>query len=295
MNTILEYPQRGNGGNNAYRGNCSPTLISDLINFFGWENISDYMCGSGTTRDAAEKCRITSRCYDLHSGFNLLTDDIKERNEAIFWHPPYWDIIKYSNNMYSAAEVYKKYGYNPLEWDLSQITKWEDFVNKMNYCCVKQFSSIEKGGRMAILVGDIKKKGKLYSMILELQKPGTIENILIKKQFNCLSNYKSYNNKFIRINHEYVLILRKDNPIIYQLQFTKKVEQSILNLEKITWKDLIASIIEDSISGLSLSEIYETLKSCKRSKSNKYWKEKIRQTLYQYDIFYKDGQRWRIK
>ena len=33
---------------------------------------------------------------------------------------------------------------------------------------------------MAVLVGDIKKKGRLFSMLFELTKPGVLENVIIK-------------------------------------------------------------------------------------------------------------------
>ena len=72
LTSIVSYPERGTGGNNRYRGNCSPKLIEDLIGFFKPAEICDYMCGSGTTQDAAHSMGIISHCYDLHSGFDLI-------------------------------------------------------------------------------------------------------------------------------------------------------------------------------------------------------------------------------
>ena len=92
LTSIVSYPERGEGGNNQYRGNCSPKLLADLISFFKPEEICDDMCGSGTTAAAADKLGIQSHCYDLHSGFDLLHNDIPERPPFIFWHPPYWDM-----------------------------------------------------------------------------------------------------------------------------------------------------------------------------------------------------------
>ncbi len=192
LTSIVSYPERGAGGNNKYRGNCSPELIKDLIRHFKVREICDYMCGSGTTRDAADAMNIASRVYDLHSGFDLLNHDIPERPGYIFWHPPYHDIITYSDSMYSAAEVEMRYGYDPRKSDLSRVPDWDTFVKVMNYCLMKQFCALEKGGRMAVLVGDIKKRGKLYSMICEIIKPGTIENIIIKAQHNCVSDSTRY-------------------------------------------------------------------------------------------------------
>ena len=113
LTSIVSYPERGEGGNNKYRGNCSPKLIEDLIGFFKPSEICDYMCGSGTTGAAAAKCGISSKLYDLHSGFDLMNSEIPDRPEFIFWHPPYWDIIKYSDVMYRASDVQNRYDITP--------------------------------------------------------------------------------------------------------------------------------------------------------------------------------------
>ena len=42
LTSIVSYPERGTGGNNRYRGNCSPKLIEDLIGFFKPAEICDY-------------------------------------------------------------------------------------------------------------------------------------------------------------------------------------------------------------------------------------------------------------
>ncbi len=60
LTTVVSYPERGEGGSNRYRGNCSPKLIEDLIAHFGIQDICDYMCGSNTTGDAARTMGISS-------------------------------------------------------------------------------------------------------------------------------------------------------------------------------------------------------------------------------------------
>ena len=279
LTSIVSYPERGEGGNNRYRGNCSPKLIEDLIGFFKPIEICDYMCGSGTTKAAADKCGIKSRLYDLHSGFDIMHCDIQERPEFIFWHPPYWDIIKYSDVMYKASDVESKYGYNPIEFDLSRIEKWDTFVEAINYAMMKQFSSLEKGGRIAVLMGDIKKKGKLYSMLSEIIKPGTLENIVIKAQHNCFSDNISYSGSFIPILHEYVMIVRKDNSLIIPVIAAKQFVTDIRDIKEASWKDVIASVLEKCDSEVPLSYLYEQIENHEKTKSNKWWKEKIRQTL----------------
>ena len=168
------------------------------------------ICAAAIQQEMPHEKRNPSHTYDLHSGFDLLHHDIAERPEMIFWHPPYHNLIIYSDKMYAAGEVKRKYGYDPRQSDLSRIPTWEAFVRAMNYCMMKQFCALEKGGRMAVLVGDIKKRGKLFSMLFELIKPGTLENVIIKAQYNCVSDRTHYSGRYIPIVHEYLLLLRKD-------------------------------------------------------------------------------------
>lgn len=279
LTSIVSYPERGEGGNNRYRGNCSPKLIEDLIGFFKPTEICDYMCGSGTTKAAADKCGIQSKLYDLHSGFDIMNSDIKERPEFIFWHPPYWDIIKYSDVMYKASDVQNRYGYDPRKLDLSRIPDWEQFVEAMNYAMMKQFTSLEKGGRMAVLMGDIKKKGKLYSMLAEIIKPGTLENIIIKAQHNCFSDNTQYSGNFIPILHEYVMIVRKDTPLLVPVIVAKEIKADIRDMAGATWRDVVAAVLEECTEAVTLTYLYEQIEPHKKAQNNKHWREKIRQTL----------------
>lgn len=297
LTSIVSYPERGEGGNNRYRGNCSPKLIEDLIEFFHPHEICDYMCGSGTTKAAASKKGISSHVYDLHSGFDIMNCEIPERPEFIFWHPPYWDIITYSDVMYKASDVRQRYGYDPRKLDLSRIKEWERFVEAMNYAMMKQFSALEKGGRIAVLMGDIKKKGRLYSMLSEIVKPGTMENIIIKAQHNCFSDNTRYTGTFIPIIHEYVLIVRKDTALMMPVLLTKSMKKDIRDMPGATWRDIVAAVLEECNGAVSLSYLYEQIEPYKRTRSNSFWREKVRQTLQIYPQVFEQAGRglWRLK
>ena len=149
----------------------------------------------------------------------------------------------------------------------------------MNYAMMKQFASLEKGGRVAVLMGDIKKKGKLYSMLSEIIKPGTLENIIIKAQHNCVSDKTTYSGTFIPISHEYVMIVRKDESLIIPVITAKQYITDMRDIKEASWKDVIASILEKSDSEVSLAYLYEQLADHKKTRTNKWWREKIRQTL----------------
>lgn len=296
LTSIVSYPERGDGGNNRYRGNCSPKLIEDIIGFFKPQEICDYMCGSNTTKAAADKCGIISHTYDLHSGFDLLNCEISERPEFVFWHPPYWDIVVYSDVMYKAADVKQRYGFDPKVYDLSRIPDWNGFVKSMNYAMMKQFSALKKGGHMAVLMGDIKKKGKLYSMLSEIVKPGTLENIIIKCQHNCFSDNTRYGGSFIPILHEYVMILRKDSPLLIPILTAKRVDADLRDMPGATWRDVVAAVLEECPNAVPLAFLYEQIEPYKKAKENKWWREKVRQTLQLYPMCFHHTERgmWRL-
>lgn len=295
MKSIVSYSDRGDDGNNRYRGNCTGKIIEDYIKQFGIKEISDYMCGSGTTEDVAKRMGIISHCYDLNRGFDLVNDDIKERNNYIFWHPPYGDMIKYAGEQYSAQDVIVKYGFDPREHDLSRFSNWDEFVEMMNYCMMKQYASLEKGGRIAVLMGDMKKKGKLYSMLVDIVKPGTLENIVIKAQHNCWSDNVNYSGKFIPIVHEYMMICRKDEPLLIPVRMTVQKQVDIRNLKSATWKDILYETMSEG-GPMTLNQIYSLVEGHKKAQSNPHWKEKIRQTLQIYPKYFASVDRgiWKV-
>ena len=212
-----------------------------------------------------------------------MVNDIPDVPENIFYHPAYWNMngkIIYSDTQYSWKEVKDKYGYDPRNTDLSQAPTWEKFIKMLNYTVLKQFSALEKGGRLGILMGDIKSKGNVHSMLLEIAKPGIVESIVIKQQHNCWSNRAvSYSGTFIPTDHEYFLILRKESPYILDFQIAKDISLDIRDSIDVTWKDVVIAALEYLGSNASLDQIYGQLEGHRKSRVNSNWKAKIRQTL----------------
>jgi len=156
---------------------------------------------------------------------------------------------------------------------------------------IKQFCALEKGGRMAVLLGDIKKHGRLYSMVSELTKPGKLENIIIKAQHNCFSDNTQYSGKFIPIIHEYVVIVRKENPLMYRILQTHSVEADIRDFTGVTWRDIVADAMEDFGGATELEQIYAKVGQHKRTAEKPYWKDKVRQTLQYHKNLFTSPQR----
>lgn len=117
-----------------------------------------YLVGGGTGKDVVDELGITNSLHlDLINGWDALVDEIPSGSDFVFSHPPYWDIINYNNQRHS-------YSSN----DLSNNMPYEDFINKLNLVNEKIYHSLIKGGRHAILVGDVRKSGKYYSIIKDM-------------------------------------------------------------------------------------------------------------------------------
>ena len=298
--TIVSYKERGEYGNNKYRGNCSGRLIEDIIttpfyHFFDKNGkpihgLSDYMVGGGTTKDVCEKYGLKGTWTDLRLGYDMMTMDIPDHPDNIFWHPPYAGMIIYSDVMYSANEIINKYGYDPRINDLSRAFNWDDFVNKMNYCALKQFTALRKGGRLFILVGDWKQKGVLYSMFADMVKLGILEQVIIKAEHNCWSDNQNYANKnYVPIQHEYLVVLRKDSAIIIPVTVPRNYTFDVRNSKTSTWLTILLSVLEE-YGPLHLKKIYSLVKDSYPSKceNNQNVDAKIRQTIYRYYQYFKN-------
>ncbi|MBQ1734486.1 MAG: hypothetical protein II038_06360 [Lachnospiraceae bacterium] len=284
MNSVVSYPDRGNGGRSSYRGNCSPLLIEDLIQQYQLPYLSDYMVGSGTTEDVCRAKGIPGTFLDLNRGFDLIEMDIPDVPRNIFWHPPYGSMIIYSGEQYSAEKVIQQYGIDPRKNDLSRCKDWAEFVDMMNYCMFKQFAALEKGGRMFILMGDMKKKGKLYSMLCDIAKPGTLEQIIIKMQHNCVSSRTQYSGRFVPIVHEYLMVVRKDAALMFPVSLPRRYDADLRDINCGTWKDVLVACMSDH-GPMHLEDIYRMVDGHKKAQKNPHWRDKIRQTLQMHQCF----------
>jgi hypothetical protein len=206
-NSILSYPFRGPYGNPKYRGNCSGFIIKDLLLYYKPINFLECFAGSGTGYDVARELGYTNSIHlDLNErfgGFNLLTDEVPMGADLVFSHPPYWNIIKYSGKE-------NVWGNKSHKYDLSHIEDYDEFIDSLNHINRKVFKSIAPSGRHAILLGDIRRNGKYYSIIKDMKWYGELEAHLIKVQHNTRGENKKYfSRNFIPISHEHLLIFKK--------------------------------------------------------------------------------------
>ena len=230
-NTFWSFPERGKWATHdaKYRGNWSPYIPRNIILRYSQEGdyILDQFAGGGTTLVEAkllnrniigidvnpialERCREKTdfdcgNCgtVQIKQGdareLNMLVD---ESIDLICTHPPYANIIKYSED---------------IENDLSHL-KVSDFLKEMKKVADESYRVLKKGKFCAILMGDTRQRGHMVPMSFEVmkifQEAGfKLKELIIKEQHNCKAtgfwktNSVKYN--FLLIAHEYLFIFHK--------------------------------------------------------------------------------------
>jgi hypothetical protein len=203
MTSVVSYLDRGPFGDPKYPGNCSGHLAKNLILKYGAKHMADPMQGSGTCKDVVEglnKYKKTGISYwggDLREGFDLTKQDLPGKFDFVWIHPPYWNIIRYSNNNSN---------------DLSNCESYETFRKLLMVCLKRCYDALEHGGRLAVLIGDVRRAGKYTPIVKDVLnfKYGEIRSIIIKIQHNYTSDRKRYGRmEDVPIKHEYCVIFKK--------------------------------------------------------------------------------------
>jgi len=231
MNTVWSFPDRGKWATHdaKYRGNWSPYIPRNLLLRYSNEGdlILDQFAGGGTTlveakllnrniigvdinNNALERCKEkcdfeyenSGKAYFYEADARNLNFIPDENIDFICTHPPYANIIKYSED---------------IKNDLSHL-KVKDFLIEMEKVASESYRVLKKDKFCAILMGDTRQKGHIIPMSFEVmkifEKVGfKTKEIIIKEQHNCKAtgfwktNSVKYN--FLLIAHEYLFVFRK--------------------------------------------------------------------------------------
>lgn len=127
-----------------------------------------------------------------------------ESIDFILTHPPYADIIKYSEGK--------------LDDDLSNIHDIDKFADEMEKVAHELYRVLKKGKYCAILIGDTRRnkmyQPMAYKVMDRFLKAGfLLKEDIIKRQFNCKATgfwvKKSQESNFLLIMHEHLFIFQK--------------------------------------------------------------------------------------
>jgi DNA modification methylase len=229
--TIWGFSERGDWATHdgKYRGNWSPYIPRNLILRYSSEGdlILDQFVGGGTTLveakllhrkslgvdinpTAIKRCRAkTAFDYPNAGQVYIKQGDARSLNfvpnssiDFICTHPPYADIIRYSDGM---------------DGDLSNYAVKEFLVQMESVSC-ECFRVLKRGKFCAILIGDVRKRGHVvpigFNVMKIFEKTGfRIKEIIIKEQHNCQSTRqwktKSTKHNFLLLAHEYLFVFKK--------------------------------------------------------------------------------------
>lgn len=229
VTTIWSFPDRGSWATHSgeYRGNWSPYVPRNLILRYSnpGEWILDQFMGSGTTLVEGKllnrnvigidinpqavsiseanlqfQCGKNSKVF-IRNGNATNLHFIKDSSiDFICTHPPYANIIKYSNG---------------IEGDIS-LFDVDEFLIAMRKVATEAFRVLKKKKMCAVMIGDIRKHGAVIPLgfrVMEcfLQAGFTNKEIIIKEQHNCRSTdyWKKQNKKFLLLAHEYIFVFQK--------------------------------------------------------------------------------------
>ncbi|SHK29464.1 DNA methylase [Anaerobranca californiensis DSM 14826] len=229
--TIWSFPDRGKWAthNGKYRGNWSPYIPRNIILRYSEEDdiVLDQFLGSGTTLVEAKllkrrgigvdinlealKIAKENLNFDLNNNYypQLYQGDARRLDfigdktvDLICTHPPYANIIRYSEN---------------IEGDIS-LCEIEQFLFEMEKVAKEAFRVLKEEKYCAILIGDTRRKKHIIPLGFEVMqkflKSGfVLKEIIIKEQHNCQAtgfwHKRSVEYNFLLLAHEYLFIFRK--------------------------------------------------------------------------------------
>jgi DNA modification methylase len=230
--TVWSFPERGDWATHKgnYRANWSPYIPRNLILRYTNENdlVLDQMVGSGTT---LIECKLLNRKgigidinpdaimvtrnrldfkYKYEPEIKTYVGDARNLNlipnetiDLVATHPPYANIIKFTNNK--------------IEGDLSKVKNIDEFIKEMGKVAKECFRVLKPGKHCAILIGDTRKRKHfvpISSRILEIfLKTGFIlREDVIKIQWKMKSTRERWRGSkydFLLLAHEHLFIFRK--------------------------------------------------------------------------------------
>ena len=233
--TRWSFPQRGKWGlhDAKYRGNWAPEIPRNLILRYSKKKgvVLDPFIGGGTTvleamelgrasigidvspravRMTTHKAQILANAlrvnrrrvppYEVHLGDARHLPVKDETVDLVCAHPPYLDIVHYTTS-------------NPA--DLSTIYDPVRFTNEMRRIVAELFRVLRVGGVCGVLIGDVRRNGKLiplgYLTMKAFLGAFDLREIVIKDQHQSAMSHFWPNRErhFLSIAHEYLFIFEK--------------------------------------------------------------------------------------
>jgi DNA modification methylase len=221
--------------NNKYHGNFIPQIPNQLIQRYTKKDdiVFEPFMGSGTTLFECENLQrkyigidinqdiidvVKFQMQNSQSKFKINNCDvldnekldkvINQKVQFILMHPPYMDIVKFTNN----------------KNDLSQIDNINQFVKTYKIVCENTLKHLDKNRYFALVIGDVYKNSEviplgfyLMDMIkrnFKVKLKGTIvkniEGNRGKLGAGGIWRYRALNSDYYIFKHEYIFVFKKE-------------------------------------------------------------------------------------
>lgn len=231
--TVWSFPTRSKRHSNTqmYRGNFAPQIPRNIILWYSNEGdvVLDPMVGSGTTLIETGLLKRKGIGLDINPNAikiakkNLLNQsefyykqklkigDARNMHyiddcsiDLIIIHPPYLDIVSYSNGK--------------VKGDFSNLSNLNEFLAEFDNVIEELYRVLKFGCFCTILIGDTRKNNhyiplSVHILLKFLKKGFLLKEEVIKIQHNCSSTKywqdKALKYNFLLIMHEHLYIFRK--------------------------------------------------------------------------------------
>ena len=255
---LFTYPERGPWGDSRYPGNFSGKFVLDLVDIFKARSVADPFAGGGTTEAVCQEFGIPYWAGDLRDGFNILEDAMPSCSDGaspdlVMFHLPYFDMIQYSASVWSET---------PHPTDLSAAPTLEQFIHMANEAQFAAYSHVRQGGHVAILIGSIKRQGKLYPLHRMINLYGELTLDGVKVQFNTTSGRgQEAVRGWAFLVTKWMMVLRKPKAWIVPIQVTNPVKEfDMRRFERQSWRSITLSALEANGGVAHLEKIYASVK-----------------------------------
>lgn len=238
---------RAKGGKreNVYHGNFVPQIPDHLVRRYTEEGdvVMEPFMGSGTTLYECERLRRhyigfdinqdiidhvkqrmddtcpihytllhcdASRTEEVNAGVeqSLAKIDGRKRVDFILAHPPYWDIIHFTDQ----------------EDDISNIASLGEFIDKFVLIMQNSVAHLRARRHFAIVVGDVYRDGEViplgFYLMYAIRKslPCKLKGIVVKDMvgnrgkigIEALWRYRTLKSDTFLFKHEYIFVFRKE-------------------------------------------------------------------------------------
>lgn len=199
-NLILRYSNPGDWVLDQFMGSGTTLVEAKLLNRNAVGVDINPQSVSISENNLRFQSDTNSKIYIRNGSADNLLFIKDSRMDFICTHPPYANIIKYSEG---------------IDRDISLLGV-DEFLKEMQKVAEESYRVLKKGRKCAVMMGDIRKNGRVVPLgfcVMEcfLRVGFLNKEIIIKEQHKCRATdyWTKQSNTFLLLAHEYIFVFQK--------------------------------------------------------------------------------------